>query len=207
MDQDRVAHPFRILDPADAPAAVAATDLVIERSSFGGGRHPTTASCLELLAGLAPLGGLRLLDLGSGSGILAIAALRLGAGSAVCVDVNPDAVASARRNGQRNGLEGRLEHRLGGLADLAGAVFDLAVANVGGELLLEEAGRLVPLVRGGGRLLVSGLLRDWAAELEAAYGRLGCRVLARRFPAGFCTLLLERGGGADAPAAPRRQDG
>lgn len=193
MDLDRVGHPFRILAPADAASATAATDLVLERSAFGGGSHPTTASCLELLAALAPLGGLRVLDLGSGSGILAIAALRLGAGGVVCVDVNPDAVASARRNGLLNGVDARLEHRQGGVDDLAGASFDLAVANVGGELLLDEAERLVPLVRPGGRLLLSGLLRDWAGELEAAYGRLGCHVLARRFPAGFCTLLLRHG--------------
>src|SRR5512133_1460252 len=104
------AHPFRVV--ASAAAASSPTDLVISGSAFGAGTHPTTASCLELLAALAPLDGLRVLDLGSGSGILGIAAVRLGAAAAVCADVNPEAVESARRNGIANGVDPRLEHRL-----------------------------------------------------------------------------------------------
>jgi ribosomal protein L11 methyltransferase len=189
------AHPFRVLPPGAAPAAAGPGEipLFLETSAFGGGTHPTTASCLELLASLAPLEGTRLLDLGSGSGILAIAALRLGAASALCADVNPDAVESARRNGARNGAGTLLEHHLGGAADLAGRTFDLVVANIGGELLLDHAPEVAPLCRPGGRLLLSGLLRGWEGELEAAYGRLGCHVLARREPGEFCTLLLRRG--------------
>lgn len=184
-------HPFRIV--AGPAAAAAPADLVISGSAFGGGSHPTTASCLEALAALAPLDGLCVLDLGSGSGILAIAALRLGAGRALCADVNPDAVAAGRANGIANGLDDRLEHRLAGAADLAGErPFDLVVANVGGELLLDEAPRIAALARDGGRLLLSGLLREWCADLEAAYVRLGCAVLVRRFPDAFCTLLLRR---------------
>jgi ribosomal protein L11 methyltransferase len=186
-------HPFRVFAPGDAAAATGPTDLVVEGGAFGGGAHPTTASCLAVLTALAPLGGLRMLDLGSGTGILALAALRLGAAGALCVDVNPDAVASARRNGALNRVDDRLEHRCGSADDLAGERFDLVVANIGGELLLDEAARIVPLARPGGRLVVSGLLRGWADELERAYARLGCGVLERRFPAEFCTLLLRRG--------------
>lgn len=195
--RERADHPFRILAPGEA--AEHPTDLVLERGAFGGGGHPTTASCLELLAGLPTLSGARLLDLGSGTGILAIAALRLGAASAVCVDVNPDAVASARRNGLLNGVAGRLEHRCGTIED-AGGSYDLVVANVGGDLLLDEAARIAGAARPGGLLLLSGMLRDHAGELQAAYARLGCHVVARRFPAGFCTLLLRRGAGPGAHA-------
>jgi len=134
------------------------------------------------------------LDLGSGSGILALAALRLGARRATCVDVNPDAVASARRNGALNGLADRLEHRQGGVESLAGATFDLLVANIGGELLLDLAGQLAPLVRPGGRLLLSGLLAEWSCELSRAYQELGCAVLERRLSGGFCTLHMQRAG-------------
>lgn len=139
-----------------------------------------------------------MLDLGSGSGILGIAAVRLGAAAALCVDVNPDAVAAARRNGTRNGVADRLAHRCGDAGDLAGEAFDLVVANVGGELLLDEVHRIAPLARPGGHLLLSGLLREYAGELEACYSDAGCQVLARRFPAEFCTLLLRR-----AERAPR----
>jgi ribosomal protein L11 methyltransferase len=195
MTSPTPAHPFRILstDAPAAPGAPGTLDLRLERSAFGGGSHPTTRSCLELLVELAPLDGLRVLDLGSGTGILGIAALRLGAARALCVDVNPEAVASARRNGAANGLDDRLDHRAATAEDLAGTTFDLVLANIGGELLLDEAPRVAPLARPGGRLLLSGLLRGYAEELADAYARHGCGLVERRFPGEFCTLLLRRG--------------
>jgi ribosomal protein L11 methyltransferase len=183
---------FRVLPPSSAAGPLGPRDLVIAASAFGGGTHPTTASCLEVLEVLAPLRGQRVLDLGSGSGILGIAAVRLGAASALCVDVNPDAVASARENGGRNGVADRLLHRQGGPRDLAGEVFDLVVANVGGELLLDEAAAIAPLARSGGLLVLSGLLRGWQDELAAAYEACGCALLDRRLPGEFCTVLLRR---------------
>jgi ribosomal protein L11 methyltransferase len=188
----RSLHPFRILDPAAATHARGPFDLVVDRGAFGGGTHPTTQSCLGVLAGLAPLAGQRVVDVGSGSGILALAALRLGATSALCVDVNPEAVEIARRNGALNREEDRLGHRCGTAADVGGEAFDLVVANIGGEALLDEAADVAALVRPGGRLLVSGLLAGWADALEAAYGRYGCRAVDRRLPGPFCTLLLAR---------------
>jgi len=186
-----VPHPFCIRAPGEG-GAPGPLDLVLGGSAFGGGAHPTTVSCLDLLAGLGPLGGLEVLDLGSGSGILAMAALRLGAPRATCVDVNPDAVAGARRNGEASGLTDRLEHRLGGPEAVGGTTFDLVIANLGGELLLDLAGQVAPLVRPGGRLLLSGILEAWGAELTGAYGRLGGELLERREAGGFCTLLLRR---------------
>lgn len=196
------AHPFRLLAPGElAPgAAPGPLDLVLGGSAFGGGAHPTTVSCLGLLAGLAPLDGLEVLDLGSGSGILALAALRLGARRATCADVNPEAVAAARANGVASGLADRLDHRLGSTDALAGTAFDLVVANIGGELLLDLAGQVAPLARPGGRLLLSGLLEGYGDELSAAYARLGFALVERRAPGGFCTLLLRRDPVAGTPA-------
>ncbi len=189
----RPPHPFRILLPGDAAGPSGPMDLVLERAAFGGGTHPTTASCLAVLARLAPLAGARLLDLGAGTGILAIAALRLGAARAVCVDVNPDAVESARRNGDRNGVGDRLEHRRGSVDEAAlAAPFDVVVANVGGDFLLDHAGRIAALARPGGTLLLSGVLREFEADLAAAYARAGARVVERRRAEAFCTLVLER---------------
>jgi ribosomal protein L11 methyltransferase len=190
MDPARAPHPFRILAPGERAAGP--TDLVVDRDAFGGGTHPTTDGCLAVLASLAPLTGARVLDLGSGTGILAIAALRLGAATARCVDINPEAVASARRNGVANGVDDRLEHRCGTVDDAGDGPFDLALANVGGELLLDRADRLVALVSRGGKLVLSGLLAEYGDDLAAAYGRLGCAALDRRVAGGFCTLLLER---------------
>jgi ribosomal protein L11 methyltransferase len=185
-------HPFRIRRPGDALGPAGPRDLVVEGGAFGSGTHPTTVSCLAILAAIAPLDGLRVLDLGSGSGILAIAALRLGAASALCADVNPDAVESARRAGIANGLDGRLVHRACTASDLAERCFDLVVANIGGDLLVDDAEAVAALARRGGRLLVSGVLREGVAYLAAAYERQGCRVIERRFPEAFCTILLAR---------------
>jgi ribosomal protein L11 methyltransferase len=173
--------------------------LVLTGSAFGGGAHPTTAACLELLASLGPLDGLAVLDLGSGSGILALSALRGGAARATCVDVNPEAVACAARNGEVNGLAGRLEHRLGSFEAVAGERYDLLLANIGGELLLDHAARIAPLGAPGARLILSGVLAGWAEELADAYVRHGCTLLERRELGGFCTLLLRR---EDDPAGP-----
>lgn len=189
---DPIAHPFRVLPPPRAGEASGPTDLVLEGGAFGGGTHPTTASCLAALAALAPLDGRRVLDLGSGTGILGIAALRLGAVAAVCVDVNPDAVASARRNGDANGVGARLAHRCGDADDLAGEAFDVVVANVGGDLLLDAAAKVAALARAGGTLVLSGLVEAAAPELAAAYARQGCAAVASRAAGGFCTLVLRR---------------
>lgn len=190
MSPSPTRQPFRVLPPGEPPTGP--HDLVLEGSAFGSGTHPTSLACLELLAERAPLSGLHVLDLGSGSGLLGLAALRLGAARALCLDVNPDAVASARRNGLANGLDGRVEHRCGGPDDLAGARFDLVIANVGGDLLLDRAELVTSLARPGGTLILSGLLAGWAPDLESAYAGRGCRVLARREAGAFCVLLLER---------------
>lgn len=188
---------FLVRPPAAARAPLGPRDLVIEASAFGGGTHPTTASCLAVLEDLAPLDGQRVADVGSGSGILGIAAVRLGAASALCLDVNPDAVASARANATRNGVDARVTHRLGGPRDLASEAFDLVVANVGGELLLDEAGVVAALARPGGHLVLSGLLQGWGGALVDAYTAAGCHALAQHAAAGFCTLLLRRGSDGD----------
>jgi ribosomal protein L11 methyltransferase len=182
---------FRILPPGTPPCD-GRLDLVLERGAFGGGTHPTTAGCLEILEQLPEVANARVLDLGSGSGILAIAALRLGASGALCVDVSPAAVASARRNGRLNGCGRRLRHLTGTLAEVAAAGFDLALANIGGELLHDLAPALVDKVRPGGRLLLSGALAEDGAGLRRLYAGLGCELQAERRGGPFLTLLLRR---------------
>jgi ribosomal protein L11 methyltransferase len=189
------AHRFHIVGPgADNPAAgsvAGVITLVLERGAFGGGTHATTASCLDVLATLAPLKG-AVLDLGSGTGILAIAALRLGADRAVCVDINPEAVEIARRNGAANAVTDRMRCVLGDVEDVRGTDFDMVVANIGGELLIDASSAITCAARRGGHLLLSGILRDYSDDLADAYQRSGCRVVERRFADEFCTMLLRR---------------
>ena len=96
--------------------------------AFGTGTHETTALCLELLDSLVQ-GGERVLDVGTGSGILAIAALKLGAREADGVDIDPMCVRTAGENAERNGVDGRFRVLVGDLSDKAEGVYDIITAN------------------------------------------------------------------------------
>jgi ribosomal protein L11 methyltransferase len=183
---------FRIVPP-DTPAGDdGRIDLIIARGAFGSGEHETTADCLNTLAELPQLRGAKVLDLGSGTGVLAIAALKLGAAAAVCVDINPDAVATARRNGVLNGLDDRIAHITGVLSDIDDA-FDLVLANIYGDLLLDLAADLVQRALPGALLLLSGMLWEYNFEVRQTYERLGCAVLQNRMLEEFSSVLLRKG--------------
>jgi len=139
--------------------------------AFGTGAHPTTAMCLEWLDELADGGELahaRVIDYGCGSGILGVAALKLGAERVVAMDIDPQALLATRENAARNGMVDRVqttaEPEGGGL----GA--DVLVANILAGPLVELAPTLARLVRPGGQLALSGLLLDQVDVVAAAYG-------------------------------------
>jgi len=134
--------------------------------AFGTGTHPTTALCLEWLDGAA-LAGRTLIDYGCGSGVLAIAALKLGAAHAVGVDHDPQAILASRDNAQRNGVSERLELFLD--RDFRATPAPLVVANILANVLVELQPRLGPLVAPGGELVLSGILREQAEEVIDAY--------------------------------------
>ena len=135
--------------------------------AFGTGTHPTTALCLAWLDGAA-LAGRRVLDVGCGSGVLAIAALCLGAARAVAVDIDPQALIAAEQNGERNHVGDRLEVR--GAATPWGDGYDVVLANILAEPLVELAPRFAGAVRPGGWLVMSGLLPPQADAVASACG-------------------------------------
>lgn len=152
------------LEPPD-PAAV---NLILDPGmAFGTGTHATTALCLGWLADHAPLAGLHVLDYGAGSGILAIAALRLGAASVWAVDIDPDANRVAAENAERNGVRDRLHIGLPG--QLPPTTFDLLLANILLEPLLGLRDRFHALLKPTGQLVMSGLLEEQTALLEPHY--------------------------------------
>ena len=150
-------------DPVD-PRAL---NLVLDPGlAFGTGSHPTTRLCLAWLA--AELrGGETVLDYGCGSGILAIAAARLGAGRVVGTDIDPQAMVASRANTQRNGVAATFVLP-GELASAAPAPFDVVVANILANPLILLAPALAARTRQGGRLVLSGILDAQADDVVAA---------------------------------------
>jgi ribosomal protein L11 methyltransferase len=133
--------------------------------AFGTGSHPTTRLCLEWLERAQPEGK-TLLDYGCGSGILAIAAAKLGATTVAGVDIDPQAVATARRNAEKNGVTAHFDIAA---EALDWPQYDLVIANILANPLRVLAPALCGHVRLGGRLALSGILEEQAAEIIDLY--------------------------------------
>jgi ribosomal protein L11 methyltransferase len=148
--------------PADPDAVVVRLDPGL---AFGTGTHPTTALCLQILDSLT-LAGRTILDYGCGSGILGIAALKLGASHVTAVDLDPQALIATRDNAARNDVAAKITVQ-GIDAPLASA--HCVVANILAGPLIELAPRLTAACENGGHLLLSGLLKTQAYAVKAAY--------------------------------------
>ena len=159
----------------DLPAEAAAEDAAVVRLdpglAFGSGTHPTTSLCLQWLDMLADGGALRgatVLDFGCGSGILALAALKLGAAAAVGVDNDPQALLATADNAQRNGVDARLQ--VFTPDDEPVATYPVVVANILASALDALADTLAARVAPGGRIALSGILAGQEGPLLARYG-------------------------------------
>ena len=152
---------------------------------FGTGTHETTQLCLEMLdAQVQP--GMRVLDLGCGSGILSIGALLLGAKSAVGVDIDPNAVDVCYNNADDNGIDrSRYTVRTGNVLDDHGFVgslgtgYDLVAANIVAGVIVPLTPLVPRLIRAGGLYIVSGIIGERAPEVEAALEQSGFAVESR----------------------------
>ena len=156
--------------PADADRDDAAVVRLDPGLAFGSGTHPTTALCLQWLDALASDGELRdrdVLDFGCGSGILALAALKLDAARAVGVDNDPQALIATRDNALRNGVEARLDVHLPG--DAPDAAYPVVVANILASALDTLADVLAARVAPGGRIALSGILAGQEDALLQRY--------------------------------------
>ncbi len=183
---------FRLISPETVPNTSDRIDIIMARGAFGSGEHETTASCIELLEGLPDLSGAKVLDLGSGTAILSIAAIKLGAKQSLCVDIDPDAVKSAQSNCQFNKVNTEIEHRCGTLKSVTESQFDLVLGNIYGDILLDVCVDLVSKVRAGGTLLLSGILWEYNFDVRKKYERAGCKVIKNRMLEEFSTVLLEK---------------
>lgn len=163
--------PWNHVLPAEAQTPDAAVVRLDPGLAFGSGTHPTTALCLQWLDTLASEGALRdatVLDFGCGSGILALAALKLGAARAVAIDNDPQALFATGDNAQRNGVGGRLEVFAPEHAPVA--TYPLVVANILASALDALADTLAARVAPGGRIALSGIIKGQEDALLDRYG-------------------------------------
>lgn len=175
------------LDEALGPDEVAIT--LDPGMAFGTGLHPTTRACLHLLQDVKPMPE-AVLDVGCGSGILALAALRLGTERAAAIDTDPVAVAATRDNAERNGLAQRVTAREGTLPAVALLRYGLVLANLVAAVLIELAPRLAAHLAPDGVLLASGIIEPRATEVVGALRRAGLAVVHRRDDGEWVSLRL-----------------
>jgi ribosomal protein L11 methyltransferase len=174
---DWMPEPAGALRMADGPA-------------FGTGLHATTALCLEALEDVVDVAPpARMLDVGTGSGILALAALHRGVPRAAGLDIDLGALRVAAANARLNALGDRLVLVCGGPGALREA-WPLVIANIRAAELIELASALVRRVERGGRLVLSGIPRAVATDVEQVYRRLGIRQLSRHERDGWTLLVL-----------------
>jgi len=196
-------HPLRIgrrtvIKPTWRTVEAAPDDIIVELDpgmAFGTGSHQTTALCLVLLEDLVRP-GMRVLDQGTGSGILAIAAVRLGAASVDAVDISAVAVRTAGENARQNGLSDRLrvwqveEDQPAGGASRGEATYDLIIANIIARVIAQLAPSLRAALAPDGRLIASGIIREREGEVVEALAAAGLIVVQRLAQDEWVALLL-----------------
>ena len=175
--------------PASLPVVPGALRMA-DGLAFGTGLHPTTALCLEALEDLLDVvTPPRALDVGTGSGILALAALQRGVSRAVGIDIDADALQVAAENVRVNDVAGRLSLVCGG-PDVVRGVWPLVVANIRAAELMELAPTLVRRMASGGRLVLSGIPQSVASDVEQTYRRLGMLRVSSEIRVGWTAFVM-----------------
>jgi len=187
--------PFQVRRPEHRARPGARAVLIEAATAFGTGEHATTKGCLLALAGAARRRRVgRVLDVGTGSGILAVAAARLGAAGILAIDIDPEAVRVARFHARLNGVEARVRlltaDGAGRAAVAAGGPYDLILANILARPLMAMARDLARLLAPRGTLVLSGLLAHQAGPLAARYRAAGLALERRLVIDGWATLVL-----------------
>ena len=192
-EPQRIARLLIVPSWLDQPPAPGEVVLQLDPGmAFGTGLHPTTRGCLELLQRIEPMPP-RVLDVGSGSGILAIAALALGARHVDALDTDPVAVAATLENAGRNGVADRMNARAGTLDHDCPDPYPLVLANLVAAVLIELAARLAAYSAPGGTLLASGIIAERGDEVIAALEASGFATEERLDDGEWVSLRMRRG--------------
>ena len=164
---------------------------LIDASAFGTGLHPTTALCLEALQEIVQIDPPdAVLDVGTGSGVLALAALTLGVPRVLAIDIDAAALRVAATNARVNGIDERLQLARGGPESIVGT-WPLVLANVLAAPLIEMAPALVRRVGHRGQLVLSGIPLSVEPDVHQAYRRLGMHRVNAESRAGWVALVLQ----------------
>ncbi len=162
--------------------------------AFGTGLHPTTRLCVEALQDM-PVAGARILDLGTGTGILSFVAAKMDASEVVAVDTDMNAVVVARRNARANNVAHRIRLVHGSVADVSGT-YDIVLANILAHVIIEMAHTgIATRVRSGGTLIASGILSEQATEVRTALEKVGLHVIAQHEKEDWVALIANRASG------------
>ena len=159
--------------------------------AFGTGTHETTALCLTVLDELVK-GGERVLDIGTGSGILAIAALKLGAASAEGVDIDPMCVRTAGENAARNGVADRFQVLVGDLSDKASGQYNIITANIVAAAILSLAPHVPVLMAPGARFIASGIIDERRDEVITGLKAAGLEPIEVKEKRGWVCIICEK---------------
>jgi ribosomal protein L11 methyltransferase len=187
-----------VVPPWDRATHAGRTRVVIHPGmAFGTGQHATTLGCLEALERIAIPPPQRALDVGTGTGVLAIALAKLGVKNVLGIDLDPQAITAARGNVRRNAVGGRVRLACAPLDDAVpmprrGGGYPLVVANLYVDVLVELAPSLATRVDPGGHLVTSGVLRSQQARVRAAYPRPLWRLAGAKRRGAWVTSVFER---------------
>lgn len=183
-----------VIKPSWRDYTPTAEDIVIEIDpglAFGSGLHPTTQLCLKIFEEMA-LTDQELFDVGTGSGILSIAALKLGASWVRAVDVDDIAIRVANENFELNGLTGRVETAVGSATDKGGRDWPLVVANILAHILIEIMPDLAAALAPTGTLILSGMIADQEQDVSQAAQAQGLEIVNRYSHEDWVALLARR---------------
>ena len=164
--------------------------------AFGSGEHETTRSCLEEMEHIPAFPDSKVLDLGCGTGILAIAAAKMGTLSVIALDPDPEAIKTTISNIQLNRVEKVVHPLQGELGDLDSEDFDLIMANLYGDIILSLAGKLPSYIKPEGYLLLSGIQYEYSYEVRIVITNSGFKLLRSQYLEEYVTLVFRKESGS-----------